>query len=348
MSFDGRPELSVIVPVLNEEGNLPSFLEGVARQRGVRLELIVSDGGSADGSVAAAETFAADAPFPVRVIVGTGGRGAQMNRGVETAAADLFLFLHVDSSFEDPLAFRKGIDHLLRAAGDGAQVAGRFALTFAFDGKTPLPYSFYGAKATLDRPGCIHGDQGFLVGREFFGEIGPYDTLLPLMEDTFFAERVREAGRWLLLPARIATSPRRFLTEGLLPRQALNAILMNLASIGRLSLLQGMKKSYRSQDTATRLELRPLLGPLDREVALLPAAERRRFWYQTGSYVRSNAWQIAFLLDFLCGGASDGKGGRFLSLYDKVVGRLIDHRAGNWGAAALTWLWFRLTLYAAR
>lgn len=81
---------------------------------------------------------------------------------------------------------------------------------------------------------------------------------------------------------------------------------------------------------------------------LLPRAERRRLWYATGSYVRSNAWQIPFFLDLLPGRVGEGKGGRFLALHDRFPERLIDNGVGNRAATALVWLWFRLTLHAAR
>jgi len=348
LSFEERPELSVVVPVFNEERNMAPFLRALSGQREVRLELIISDGASTDDSVAVAQRSSRGLSFPVRVIGGAKGRGGQMNLGAGAARGNTLLFLHIDSGFSDPLALRKGLDALKREAEGGARVAGRFALAFDFEGETPLPYRFYGAKATLDRPGCTHGDQGFLIGSDFFGEIGPFDTALPLMEDTFLAERVRKAGRWLLLPARITTSPRRFLAEGLLPRQTLNAILMNLAAIGRLSLIESLKKSYRSQDAARRLRLQPFLAQLEEAIAALPRAQRRHLWYLTGTYVRGNAWQIPFFLDLLTGGVSEGKGGKLLALHDRFLGRLIDNRFGNWGAAALTWAWFRLTLYASR
>ena len=302
MSFEECPELSVIVPVFNEKGNIAPFLRAIGEQRAVCLELIVSDGASTDDSIGAVQRFAQGAPFPVRVIGGAKGRAGQLNRGAGVARGGTLLFLHIDSGCTDPLALRKGLDALKTAACRGARVAGRFALAFDFDGATPLPYRFYGAKATLDRAGCTHGDQGFVIGREFFCEVGPYDTTLPLMEDTFLAERVRQAGRWLLLPARIFTSPRRFLAEGLLPRQTLNAILMNLAAIGQLSLIHSLKKSYRSHDATERLRLRPFLAPLKESIAHLPRAQRRRLWHQTGAYVRGKAWQIPFFLDLLTGG----------------------------------------------
>lgn len=345
LSPERPPELSVIVPVLNEGPFIARFLEGLALQREVSLELVISDGGSADDSVAQAEKVYHGLPFPVRVIGGGKGRAAQMNQGAAAARADRLLFLHIDSSFPDPLALRKGLD-LLAGAAPCARVAARFALAFDFEGEVPLPYRYYGAKARLDRPGCTHGDQGLLIGAPFFDQIGPFDSSLPLMEDTFLAEKIRREGQWLLVPAEIRTSPRRFLQEGLLPRQTLNAILMNLAHQGRLGLFRLLKESYRSQHKAKRLKLLPFLEPLARDIAALPAAERRRLWYETGGYVRSNAWQIPFFLDLLLTGRE--KGGALLWLHDRFLARLLDNPLGNLCTAALVRLWFAATLAQLR
>ena len=342
MSFEEKPELSVIVPVLNEEANIPRLLEGLAAQREVRIELLLCDGGSTDDSVATARRLAAGVPFPVAIIEGARGRAAQMNLGGAAATTETLLFLHIDSKFPDPLAFRKGLD-LLKGAGT-EKVAARFALEFDFPGDIPRPYRFYGAKARLDRPGCTHGDQGFLIDAAFFSRIGPFDTSLPLMEDTFFAERVRREGKWLLAPSVIRTSPRRFQEEGLKPRQTLNAILMNLAFTGRHDLIRILKGSYRGQHEASRLRVGDFLVPLERAVRELPAEERRRVWYDTGRYVRSNAWQIPFLLDFFLGKGS--RGGMFLVLHDRFLARLIDNRPCDWITAGLAWCWFQVALFA--
>ncbi|MBU5614402.1 TIGR04283 family arsenosugar biosynthesis glycosyltransferase [Geomonas azotofigens] len=348
MPYESYPELSVVVPIHNEEGNVTPFLTALARQQGVRLEVILSDGASSDHSLQIAQRMRAGLPFPLILLEGAKGRGGQLNRGADAARAETLLFLHIDSGFDDPLALRKALDALGSALRAGDRAAGRFALRFDFPGTIPLPYRFYGAKASLDRPGCTHGDQGFLIRRDFFAQVGPYDTSLPLMEDTFLAERVRREGRWLLLPATITTSPRRFLAEGLLPRQTLNAILMNLAHIGQLPLIARLRGSYRSQDATGKLKLAPFLVPLHRAIGDLDAGQRRSLWYRTGAYVRGNAWQIPFFLDVVSGGIrEDGRGGRFLDLYDRFLGRLIDNKAGDLAAALLTWLWFRLTLLAA-
>ncbi|WP_215906707.1 TIGR04283 family arsenosugar biosynthesis glycosyltransferase [Geomonas propionica] len=348
MPYEPRLELSVVVPIYNEEGTVAPFLTALARQQGIRLEVILSDGASSDRSIQVAQQLRAGLPFPLTIVEGTKGRGGQLNRGADAARAETLLFLHIDSSFVDLLALRKGVDSLGEALRAGERVAGRFALRFDFPGAVPLPYRFYGAKAALDRPGCTHGDQGFLIRRDFFAQIGPYDTARPLMEDTFLAERVRREGRWILLPADITTSPRRFLSEGLLPRQTINAILMNLAHTGQLSLVRCLQTSYRSQDATAKLRLAPFLVPLHQAMDDLEPGQRRQLWRRTGAYVRGNAWQIAFFFDVLTGGIRQaGRGGRFLDLYDRFLGRLIDNKAGDLGAALLTWLWFRMTFLAA-
>ena len=44
------PELSVVIPTLNEAQALPLLLADLAAQAGVACEVLVSDGGSADGT----------------------------------------------------------------------------------------------------------------------------------------------------------------------------------------------------------------------------------------------------------------------------------------------------------
>ncbi|GFO68378.1 glycosyl transferase [Geomonas limicola] len=340
MSFEQHPELSVIVPVLNESAALLPFLTGLARQEQIRFEVILSDGGSRDGSVELAESFKEQLPFPLSVLAGPRGRAGQLNRGAALARAPQLLFLHCDCELPDPLALRNALDALAREAARGDRVAGRFRLEFDFPGPIPLPYRYYGAKATLDRPGCTHGDQGFLMSAALFRECGPFDETLPIMEDTFLAERLRRTGRWLLFPATLKTSPRRFLSEGLLPRQTLNAMISNLAAIGRLDLIEELKGCYRSQHAATRLELAPFYHTIRLWIDRLPQEERREFWLATGNFVRQSAWQIPFFCDVLLASALPGTGGSFLRLHDRFLARLLDCRLADRLAARLVRIWF--------
>lgn len=344
-------ELSVIVPVLNEAATLPQLLENLAAQRDIDLELVVCDGGSADGTAELARRLAPELPFPLRVITGGPGRARQMNAGAAACRGEHLLFLHADSLFSDPLAFSKGLDALSAAIAERGndRLAGRFALHFRRKESAPSPgYYHFECKARLNRPECIHGDQGFLLRRSFFAATGPFDETLPMLAETRLAETVREKGEWLLLPAGIHTSARRFETEGLRERQTLNAIIMNFAAAGWEPFFRELPLIYRNQESAGQLDLGPVLRRTGELMAALPLRDRLRLWCATGRYVRDNGWQLALLLDTRRAfrrGFPAGEGNTpFLSLYDRFLDRLTDHPPGYLAVAFLTWLWFRLAL----
>ncbi|WP_298269053.1 TIGR04283 family arsenosugar biosynthesis glycosyltransferase [Geobacter sp.] len=345
------PQLSVIVPVLNEAPAIAPLLATLAAQRGVALEVVIADGGSDDGTVAALRALAPEAPFPVTVVTAGRGRGRQMNAGYRAARGGTLLFLHADCTFPEPLALRTALESLEAAIArrsDG-RVAGHFRLRFArSDGAPSLPWYFYEWKARLHRPGCTHGDQGLLVRRPFFGETGPFDESLPILEDAGVAARIAAAGEWLLLPAEIVTSARRFEVEGLRERQTVNALLMNFAHIGWQEGVAELVAGYRCRERTERLRLAPILRRIDALLRRLPPAERRRLWYATGGFVRGNAWQLPFGLDarrhFRAADPVGSGETRLLDLHDRFFDRLTDHPPGRLAAALLTWLWFRLTL----
>jgi len=343
------PELSVIVPVLNETAVLPGLFRTLSTQREVRMEVVLCDGGSDDGTPELAGRLAGEVPFPVRLTRSPPGRGRQMNGGAAAAAGDTFLFLHADSSFPDPRALRKGLDSLAAAgsSGEAGPVAGRFALRFdRRDAPPSWGYYHLEWKARLDRPGCTHGDQGFLLGREFFAGVGPFDGSIPMLAETRLAEEVRRRGRWILLPAEIHTSARRFETEGLRQRQTLNAVICNFAAAGWEPFLRELPGLYRDHDSSGRLDLRAMLRDIGRLMAALPRRERFRLWYETGRFVRNNAWQLPLARDtrraFLQG--EDVGTGKMpaLAFYDLHLDRLTDHPPGRVLAAFITWVWFRL------
>lgn len=346
-----HPELSLIVPALNEAGGLERLFATLSAQREVRFELVMADGGSTDGTAEQARELAGAAPFEAKVIETGRGRGRQMNAGAAAASGDTLLFLHADCTFPDPLALRNALDAFTEAAAAGGseRIAGHFRLRFDRSDPVPsLPYYFYEWKAGLHRPGCTHGDQGFLMKRHFFAEAGPFDESYPILEDVRLAGQIAAQGRWLLLPAEIVTSARRFETEGLRERQTLNALLMNFAAIGWDPFLAQLPRLYRSQDRAGRLALRPVLRLIVDLLRPLPRRERLRLWRETGRYVRANAWQIPLFLDarhHFRRGTPVGQGATpLLNLHDRLFDRLTDNTVGQWATALLVWLWFRLSL----
>ena len=227
-------------------------------------------------------------------------------------------------------------------------VAGHFALRFRRRDDIPLwGYYHFECKARLNRRECTHGDQGFLLRRRFFAAVGPFDDTLPMLAETRLAEAVRENGEWLLLPAEIHTSARRFEAEGLRQRQTLNAIITNFAAMGWETFFRELPRLYGNQQNAARLDLPCLLRRTGALMAALPLGSRLRLWQATGRYVRDNAWQLALLLDtrrnFRHGIPPGTERLPILRVYDRYLDRLTDHPAGRLAAALLTWLWFRLT-----
>ncbi|MFT5173708.1 MAG: glycosyltransferase involved in cell wall biosynthesis, partial [Gammaproteobacteria bacterium] len=72
-------KLSIIIPSLNEESQLPALLTQLHRQTAVQLDIIVADGGSRDET----ETIARE--FGTNFVSCGSGRGRQMNMGADCA-----------------------------------------------------------------------------------------------------------------------------------------------------------------------------------------------------------------------------------------------------------------------
>ena len=346
-SASATPELSVIVPVLNEADGIEGFLGMLARQKGIGLEVVFSDGGSSDGTVDKVLQAAGGCSFPVVVLHGERGRARQMNSGAAAAHGEWLLFLHADSLLPNPQSLTSALSLLREESARccSGRVMGHFALRFDRGDKRPgFGYSFCECKARLDRPGCTLGDQGLILSKRFFAEIGPFDESLSVGEDVTLAERVRRCGRIILLPAEIVTSPRRFEAEGFRKRQILNAVIMACLCIGRTSLLDSLPALYHSQDRTRPLDLHPCFREIGARIAEMPFRDRWAFWYALGRYVRDNAWQLALMLDVrrsLAQGESPaGGGGRMLAFYDRFLDRLTDHPPGRWLTAGLVWVWF--------
>jgi len=332
-------ELSIVIPTLNEESNLGTLLASIACQENVTIEVIIADGGSTDKTI----TVAANSGLRTLALRSTRGRAAQLNAGAKEANGAFILFLHADSELTDRLALRIALDALRSASANdsGKLYAGHFAIRFkAVSGCSSRTYRLLECKARLNRKGCSHGDQGILVPAELFRECGGFDENSPVLAETRFADTLLKNGQWLLLPAELTTSPRRFEAEGLKERQTLNAVIMALGEAGRDDLVD-FSVAYASHDKTSMLQLKPVLKRIEQEIKALGETERREFWLKTGGYICGNAWQLMFRADLLILGrntdtATDEEY-RLLGLYDRYINRLTNNSIA-----------IRLTAYASR
>lgn len=191
--------LSVIVPVLNEERMLAATLRSA---RGPRvLEVIVVDGGSADGTVAVARDRAEI------VLSAPRGRAAQMNAGAAGARGEVLLFLHADTVL--PPHFDEAV---MRSLEDPDVVGGRFDVRLLPG--SPLLWltgELLNLRSRLTR--VATGDQAIFVRRRVFSEMGGF-PILPLMEDVAFTTALKRRGRVACLRDRVVTSSRRWRKHG--------------------------------------------------------------------------------------------------------------------------------------
>lgn len=196
-------KIAVIVPVLNEAGSLPSALAALADLRARGVAVIVVDGGSADGTVAAAQA-GADA-----VLAAPRGRASQMNAGAGhplARQADALLFLHADTRL--PLR----ADALIEQALAGRTVWGRFDVRI--EGQHPLlPWVAALMNWRSRRTGIATGDQAVFVLRRVFDALGGFPAQA-LMEDVELSARLRKRTRPACLTERVVTAGRRWDHKG--------------------------------------------------------------------------------------------------------------------------------------
>jgi len=340
-----EPQISLIVPVLNEESCLSAFLESLTKQRDINFEVIFCDGGSNDGTLSLLSSVKPD--FSLRIFRGEKGRGCQMNRGARNARGKNLLFLHVDSLFGEPDFLRKALQAFESCIGEGGseRIAGHFPLRFLrSDGSPSLGYYFYECKTYLNRPGSINGDQGMLMRRAFFQELGGFDESLGFLEDERMSRAISACGRWILLPGEILTSARRFETEGLYERQLLNALIMNFSALGWDVFFGEAVGIYRHQHDSGRLELLPFFNMIVTLLRRERWKKRLSLWYGTGAYVNENAWQLAFFQDVRHSFRKMPWPGAIptprLKFFDSHLKVWVHHPVGFAITAFLTWCWF--------
>lgn len=198
--------ISVVMPVLNESRAL-----AVTLPHTLSLgfdQLIIVDGGSADGTVEQARAAAGQrSPHQdvssVALITAPAGRATQMNAGATVAQGEVLLFLHADTLLPSDARLQ-----ITKTLDDPAVVAGRFDVRF--DRDTPLSRIIAQLMNVRSRrTGMITGDQALFVRTSTFHALGGFASI-PLMEDLQLSRRLKQEGEVTALRAQVVTSYRRW------------------------------------------------------------------------------------------------------------------------------------------
>ena len=209
-----RAPISIVIPTLDAASTLPDCLAALmpGLERGLIRELIVSDGGSTDATVAIAKDWGAN------VLSGPASRGGQLRRGCAQALGDWLLILHADTVL-GPEWIKAAQTHM--ATGQ----AGWFRLRFDQGGRWVARWANLRSR-WFDLP---YGDQGVLLPRALYETCGGYLDQ-PLMEDVALAWALR--GKLRPIEAMATTSSERYRRDGWLKRGSRNLWILARYALG--------------------------------------------------------------------------------------------------------------------
>jgi rSAM/selenodomain-associated transferase 2 len=218
--------ISVVIPTLDAAATLPgtlaSLMEGV--ELGLIRELVISDGGSTDGTLRIAEEAGAI------LIDGPASRGGQLQRGCASARGDWLFILHADTQLAP--GWTEGVTQHL-ATGD----AGWGRLRFDSGGRVVAGWANLRSRLF----GLPYGDQGLLLSRTLYDAAGGYPGY-PLMEDVALARAL--SGHLRPMDVIAVTSAEKYRRQGWLRRGARNlwCLLRWFAGVSPDRLAEGYRR----------------------------------------------------------------------------------------------------------
>lgn len=234
----GTP-ISIVIPVLNEERLLERTLAAFAPELRERYgaELIVSDGGSSDSTVAIASRHADIVVEHREAHKQTIAEGR--NRGAERASGDLLVFINGDTLPRDPEAFLAALAEVSSLMAPGSRVSAiacpveiEPALRRTSDRLFHRFFNLY--VRLLNRIGLGMGrGECQVMRRDLFERVGGYNASMAAGEDFDLYKRLAQHGHIGHHDAlMVYESPRRFRRYGyirVLAQWTMNGIAVAIA-----------------------------------------------------------------------------------------------------------------------
>ncbi|MEM6735230.1 MAG: glycosyltransferase [Bacteroidota bacterium] len=199
------PNLSVIIPTLNEENFLRRTIKHlfVNASHIEKLEILVIDAGSSDKTVASVQDL------PVQVFVEPTfklQKHESLNFGIKKSRGEILVFLDADTLV--PKHFDSLILDIMKKKHS---VGGAFEMNFVEpDLKLSLLSKLNAVRYRIWK--TFYGDQAIFCKREVAIAVGGFSNTL--MEAAYFCRSMKKQGNLCLINQPVETSARRFNKEG--------------------------------------------------------------------------------------------------------------------------------------
>ncbi len=208
------PNLSIIIPTLNEAIHLPLLLADLNTWP-YDFELIIVDGGSKDLTISIAEIQGVNVIKSLKK-----NRGYQLRIGALNAIGDWFLFLHADSRLSP--SWVKSLCKIMQN-----KKSENFAWYFDFKiKKYNLEFRILEIAVALrshflQRP---YGDQGLLIHKDLYFNSGEFSSL-KIMEDIDLITRITKTTKVMRIRENIYTDDEKWTDSNIIKRAIKNAKL---------------------------------------------------------------------------------------------------------------------------
>jgi rSAM/selenodomain-associated transferase 2 len=211
--------ISIVIPTYNEAENIGKLI-GYLFECTVshNVEIIVSDGGSADDTVEIAKQAGATGMLsPAK------GRAAQMNFGASVAKGDILYFIHADTF--PPAGF---VSDLEAAVAQGYGL-GRYRTRFDSNKLILKANAFF---TKFDWFICYGGDQTLFITNNLFKKVNGFKEDMRIMEDYEIVKRARQFARYKIFSKAALVSARKYETNSWLKVQLANKTIVDMYKKG--------------------------------------------------------------------------------------------------------------------
>ncbi len=212
-------DLGIVIPTLNAGHTLRRTLAALGPLDDFSSVLVV-DGGSDDGTARIARAAGAG------VLTAARGRGIQLAAGAAATATPWMLFLHGDTRLEQ--GWRRAASEIM-ADSQNQRRAAVFRFVLDSDAQRARRVERFVAWRSR-RLGLPYGDQGLLIHRSLYDQVGGYQAV-PLLEDVGIIRKIGRRRLAFLTPAAV-TSAARFEQDGYLFRSMRNYLVLGLYFLG--------------------------------------------------------------------------------------------------------------------